>query len=407
MPRALLLTYHFPPSAASGSFRLLGFAQHLPALGWGVSVVAPPSLPWESVDERLLGQVPAATRLHHVPYPRSRLVKPFRALSPYGVWLPPALAACRRVCHREAPDVLLTSGPPHCVHLLGLLLKWQYRIPWVADFRDPWVATAGGGGWCSPWAGHWEKAVLRRADAVVANAPFACQSLQRAYPSCANKIVSVPNGYDPERFAGVAGGNCSDRPTIVHTGTIYAGRDARPVLDALRELIGAGRLPPCKLVFVGRFDEGGIDLRAEVNRRGLDPVVELLGPLPYEAALRSMAGAAVLLLLDSPGRRIGVPAKLYEYLGAGRPVLALAEVGGDVAAVLRESGVVHRLAPPADRERIAGALLELLTEIRAGRSAPPAPERLARFTRAGVAGQLAEVMGRCLAGRGRSAAQVC
>ncbi len=137
----LFVTYHFPPSAASGSFRLLGFAQNLPNFGWQPVVVAPPTIPWEPVDAGLAERIPAGTQVCTVPYPRSLISKPFRRLAPYAVWLGPALRMLRVAIRKYRPEAVFTSGPPHCVHLLGLWCKWRYRLPWVADFRDPWVAN--------------------------------------------------------------------------------------------------------------------------------------------------------------------------------------------------------------------------------------------------------------------------
>lgn len=397
MNKLLIVTYHFPPSAASGGYRMLGLTRHLPACGWETTVVAPPSLPWESVDEALLGQVPAETAIHPVPYPRGRLVKPLRYLAPFGVWLPRAFAMARRVCLRERPDMVLTSGPPHCVHVLGLLLKQWLGVRWVADFRDPWVASAEAVPGTRP-TGFWdrwcERRVMQQADLLVANAPLSCERLRRAYPDAADRMITIPNGYDPELFEGIEAGTPStDTPSIVHTGTVYAGRDPRPFLDALTRLGDtAGR---CRVSFVGRANEGGLDVGEEVRRRGLGSFVKLPGSLPYEEALREMAGASVLLLLDSAGRHIGVPAKLYEYLGAGRPILALAEPDGDVAAVLAESGVLYRLAAPGDAAAIATALRELLFAVASG-AAVAHPEQTARFTRAAAVGRLAEAMTACL-----------
>ena len=108
-----------------------------------------------------------------------------------------------------------------------------------------------------------------------------------------------------------------------------------------------------------------------------------------------MVQADLLLLLDTPGRRAGVPAKLYEYIGAGRPILALAEPESDVAWVLRESGVAHRVAPPLDPEAIRRALTELLQDpatVRCpGRHQPVQP----RFTRKHLAGELAALLDSC------------
>src|SRR5262249_24868147 len=138
--------------------------------------------------------------------------------------------------HRR-PDAVLTSGPPHCVHLLGLYLRRRFGIPWLADFRDPWVSTngpEGGQKMHSRWQKYWETAVVKGADVIVENVPRACAGFQRAYPAYAHKMLAITNGYDPEEFSGDGPtlGN-RDEIRIVHTGSVYDGRDPRPLLDAL------------------------------------------------------------------------------------------------------------------------------------------------------------------------------
>src|SRR5262249_10525084 len=132
-----------------------------------------------------------------------------------------------------------------------------------------------------------------------------------------------------------------------------------------------------------------LDLTAEARRRGLDDRVESVGQVSYEASRCAMANADILLLLDSPGRTVGVPAKLYEYLGAGAAILALTEPDGDAAWVLRESGVLHRIAPPRDVQHIRRAIAELTACIKAGQAARSAPDRLVAFTRESTAAVLA------------------
>src|SRR5438067_12766182 len=106
-PRTLLLvTYHFPPSAASGSFRLLGFARHLLAHGWRTVVVAPPRMPFEPVDDRLTQKVPSETIIYPVPYPKCNRLT--RRLAPFAVWIPAALDACASAIAAERPDAVLT-----------------------------------------------------------------------------------------------------------------------------------------------------------------------------------------------------------------------------------------------------------------------------------------------------------
>jgi glycosyltransferase involved in cell wall biosynthesis len=202
----------------------------------------------------------------------------------------------------------------------------------------------------------------------------------------------VTNGFDPDSVPQNIAPPSSMPVRIVHAGELYYRRDPRPLLDALSEL---GRSPDAaawRLCFLGRTDDGGYDLEDEIRKRGLEAQVELSGQVPYEQSLRDMAQAGILLLLDSPGRRSGVPAKLYEYLGAGRPILALAEADSDTAWVLRESGVPHQIVPPGDLAKIRASLLDLIERIRRPDLPSTDPERLAQFTREHVAERVAKLL---------------
>ena len=198
--KLLILTYHFPPSAASGTFRMLGFAEHLLQFGWKCVVVAPPGLPWEPNDDALLGRIPAETVVYPVPFPQGGLWKPLRKCFPWGAWLPFAAAGCYRAIREQRPDAVLTSGPPHAIHLLGRHLRRWRGLPWVADFRDPWLA--GDPSQIRRNAESWEvraePSVMRTADAIVVNTPGAGELLGHAYPQYAAKMTSITNGYDPE-----------------------------------------------------------------------------------------------------------------------------------------------------------------------------------------------------------------
>jgi glycosyltransferase involved in cell wall biosynthesis len=392
-----MLTYHFPPSAASGAFRLLGFAEHLPRFGWQCVVVAPPSLPWEATDRALLERVPPETALCYVDYPSRWPWKPLTRFFPGGAWLPFAATACYRAIRRYRPDAVLSSGPAHHIHLLGRHLHRWLGLPWVADFRDPWVA-----GDRSPmtwevrgWEKRAEPSVMREADALILNTPGARDLLQEAYPQHAAKMTSITNGYDPEPFEidsvpPLSGATIE----IVHTGVVYANRSPGPFLDAVRGLetaATAGR--DLRIRFIGEFsDQSKKDEIVDKVRGGLNASVTVEGRVPYLQSVRAMIDADVLLLLDSPRRRTGVPAKLYEYIGAGRPILALAEHESDVAWVLRESGLPHRVAPPLDPEAIRRAFAELLRDPAISCCGAPNRPRPARFARRHLAGELAALL---------------
>lgn len=281
--------------------------------------------------------------------------------------------------------------------MAGLRLKRRYGLPWVADFRDPWVAadwqganSAGAPRWWSRWR---EQRVMAGADMIVANAPSARDALREAFPGHAGKIVAITNGYDPESFDGLTRRPAPEgRWTLVHPGQLYLGRDPRPLFGALADLIAdwpAGRPRP-RLRLLGGGHALSYDLEEEARRSGLDGVVSVEEHVSYRDSLQAMVDADVLVLLDSPGRRTGVPAKLYEYLGAGRPILALGEADGDTAWVLRTSGVPHRIVPPGDAPAIGRALRELAALGPDGESSPGRLE----FTRERLAGRLAELLDR-------------
>jgi glycosyltransferase involved in cell wall biosynthesis len=400
--KLLILTYHFPPSSAAGAFRTLGFVQHLPKFGWKCVVVAPPGLPWEATDPALLERVPPETALCYVPYPDRWPWKPFARFFRGGVWLPFAAAGCYRAIRRHRPDAVLTSGPPHHIHLLGRHLQRWLRLPWLADFRDPWVAgDRSPMNWkVAGWEKRAEPSVMRQADAVVLNTPRACDLLRHAYPQYAAKMTAITNGYDPEAFDANRVAPLS-RPTIeiIYTGEIYANRSPGPFLEAIRQLdptVLNGR--ELRVRFIGNLTDNRQRNEIEDKIRGcLSASVSLEGQVPYSQSTRAMVQADLLLLLDTPGRQAGVPAKLYEYIGAGRPILALAEPESDVAWALRESGVSHRVASALDPAAIRCALTELFQDPATvgcdGRHRPGQ----SRFTRKQLAGELASVLDSCLA----------
>ncbi len=390
MRKLLLVTFHFPPSAASGTFRLLGFARHLPKCGWGTVVVAPPGTPFDPVDDTLTAKIPAETVVYSVPFPGS--FKIVRRLAPNGRWLPAAYRACVRAIAEQHPDALLTSGPPHAVHLLGRLLKGRFDLPWVVDCRDPWTYGTGrppGNALAKRWERFQEKLVMTAADGIITNSPLACAALQKDLPRFAAKISAITNGFDPEDFP-LAQPPGSAEVTLLHTGELYSGRDPRPLFDALREM-GVAQAKPLRVKFLGTASDTRIDWPEEIRRRGLENFVTFDGHVGYDQALKEMVRADLLLLLDSPGRRVGLPAKLFEYFGARRPILALADAASDTAWALRQSGVPYRLAHPSDVAGIGRALRELVSEVAAtnGTMVPPVPHR---FTRAHMAEALAGVL---------------
>jgi glycosyltransferase involved in cell wall biosynthesis len=284
--------------------------------------------------------------------------------------------------------------------LLGYYIQRRFKLPWIADFRDPWITGANlkpQGRFLLHWQSGWERKVIAHADIVIANAPRAAERLRQAFPPHQHKIQTILNGFDPENFDIVPGRHSTNGTLhILHTGEMYCGRDPKPFLDVMQDIHcngnGDENSPPIRVHFLGRSEMGCHQFRTEIERRGLNHLIEISGQVPYNQATQAMTRSDILLLFDTPGRRAGVPAKLYEYIGVGRPVLALAERDSDVAWVLRESGTLHRMASPSDPLQIKQALAELIDEITANRLSPASEKQRLLFTRQAMAGRLAEIM---------------
>lgn len=390
--KVLLLTYHFPPSGAVAVYRMLGLVRYLPRYGWQPIVVAPPHVPWEPYDSSLLELVPSETPIERVPFATGIVGRLVQHLAPEAHWLYKAWPACRHLIHEHSPEAVVTSSPPGCVHRLGLWVKAKYKLPWLADFRDPWVTNAQSNEF--PIHRVYERGVERKvmsnATKLIANTPLNQQGWAKEFPEQAHKIEIITNGFDPERFTHPTPRNQSAGVNVVHTGELYVGRDPRPFLDALQQLDVSDR--PASVDFIGRSTEGEFSLPAEIERRGLSDHVKVVGQIRYGDALARMMNADILLLVHTPGQSLGVPAKLYEYLGAGRPILALAEPESDVGWVLRESKVLHRIVPVTDVAAIRLAITELSRAARANEPVAVDPQALQKFTREHMARRFAECL---------------
>jgi glycosyltransferase involved in cell wall biosynthesis len=302
-------------------------------------------------------------------------------------WLPAALVSLRRILTRSAVDVLVTSGPPDSTHLLGLLLG-RRRPAWIADFRD---------GWCfeplrepfptSPQRAmdRWlERRVASTADvAVGATRPIADDLAGRLGAQAAY----VPNAWDPEARIG------SDPQTaaegfgvrLVYTGTLSGvrGSSPEPLLRAMRIVLDEAALPALRFVVAGRLTATERNL---IDRSGVAEAVVHLGVLDRADALALQRSADALLLLTSRNSSEAT-GKIFEYLGAKRPILALAE-GNEAARIVRETNTGISV-PPDDVNAIAAALRQVAS---GDLSRAFAPHGLDRFTYPGPADAMAELV---------------
>ena len=404
---ALLVAYFYPPAAGGGVYRTLGFVRHLEAHGFRPVVLTGAADPAEADDPGLLeglegvetvragAAVPARRLGGRVRRSGWRMALAWlgtRLMVPdtYAPWRGPAVRAGRERLERGDVRVLYSTSPPDTDHRVALQLHQASGLPWVADFRDPWV---GLGYWrpLTPLhrAAHLRqlREVLRGADAVVAATDGTRAWLERAAPGCARRIEVIPNGYEEDEWQGVEPRRF-EHFTVLHAGRLSADRTLEPFLAGLERFLAAD---PSRRGRVRVLQLGPHDAREawRVRRRRLEDVVAFEGHVPHRAALAMEAGAHVLLLVKHRGERFRelIPGKLYEYLAAGRPVLAVVPEG-PAAELVRSLGCGW-VAPPDSPAQVA----EVLERAWRGEGPPRhRPEERALFTRRALAGRLAALL---------------
>jgi len=402
--KLLLVTMYWPPAGGAGVQRPLKFAGELSRLGFDVHVLAPEGTKWVQRDDTLRepeGVVvhrtrnigPAARRpgeelhgLRGIARIRRRgpiLLRALLAPDASVLWNVTAIPAARWIVTRERIDAILTTSPPGSVHLVGLAIK-RMGVPWVADLRDSLAAHA-----------HrrrdirGERAlarlVARRADATVAASSLVASEMRALVPR--GPVAVIPNGCDFDDFDGLVY-QAAPRFRITHTGGFAGRRSPRPFLEALAR---SGADVTAR--FVGDFRTAD---REWAEGLGFADRLELLPYSPHGEALALQRDSEALLLIvpDAEGRGRGVlSTKVFEYLAAGRPILAVVPPDGEAARLLGETGVAVVVAPD-DVDGMARAIANFETRWRAGKldGATLAPEARTRLSRTARAEELAEVL---------------
>jgi glycosyltransferase involved in cell wall biosynthesis len=410
--KVLLVSLYFPPAGGGGVQRPLKFAAHLPALGIETHVLAPDDPKWVHRDDDL--RPPTQAWVHRVRFlgpgggkPAERLygkqglervstragLLARRLLVPDASvsWVLTATPAAIRIVRRERIDAVITTSPPGSVHLIGAAVKRATGARWVADLRDSLVAhphrrSDSTATRLKERSSHSvARLVARSADAIVCVSE-AIEEEARAFDP-KGRVVTIANGCDFDDFAGLEY-RPSPRFRITHTGSFFGKRSPRPFLSALAEsgLDVAAR-------FVGDFRSAD---RQWAEQLGLGDRLELHPFTTRRRALELQRDSEALLLLipDAGGRGRGVlSGKVFEYLAAERPILAVVPPDGAAAELLQESGA-GVVVPPDDEEAIGAALAELESRYRAGSldGTTLSPELKERLSRRARAEELAELL---------------
>ncbi|MBI2527071.1 MAG: glycosyltransferase family 4 protein [Candidatus Rokubacteria bacterium] len=423
MRHALFVAFHYPPeSSSSGVLRTLKYTRYLGAHGWRVTVLTVRPDAYEVVDPALMRQVPPEVRVVRTAYLDSK-----RHLSVRGLhlaltaipdrwigWWPWGVRAGRRILRDDPPELIYSTSPHATAHLIAASLARTGRVPWVTDFRDPWYEDPPEPG--TPRVVHraarrLERMVVRRAALVIGSTRRLRDVLAARYPDEPPvKFAAIPNGFDEADFTALplAERSSGDELVVVHAGNVNAEfRDPRPVFEAVGEAVAAGDIDPGRLRF--RFLGGGpygesAAVAGAVTAAGLTGRVQFLPRVPYDAALRELTGADMLLLLQASADTVDlVPAKLFEYLRAGRPVLAVVRPGATTEVLAQVGG--GWAVDPRDGAGLRQALVAACAAWRAGHLGGMAASagRLQGFSRAQLTAELARHFDRLVRGPGPAA----
>lgn len=377
MKRILMVAYHFPPLAgSSGIQRTLRFVQHLPKFGWEPMVLSADPRAYERTSDDLMQEIPegivvkrafaldAARHLSLKGRYIAAMARPDRWMS----WKFDAVQEGMRIIKKYRPDVIWSTYPIPTAHVIGAELQRRTGLAWVADFRDP---MAQEGYPADPVTRRQfveiEKNAVERASVSLFTTPGAARVYQKRYPASAHKIAVLENGYDEQSFVQAASGSdCENEPlnpgafTFLHSGIIYPEeRDPTQLFQALAKIRqtnpeAVGKL---KIRFRASVHEDLLHRLAKIN--DVEVFIETMPPVAYSEALREMLRADGLLVMQAANCNDQIPAKIYEYLRAGKPILGLTDHAGDTAGLLRDAGCAP-IADLADVDEIYHALFQFI-----------------------------------------------
>ena len=385
MKRVLIISYYWPPTGGSGVQRWVKFAKYLPLEGWQPVIYTPENPEQLATDESLAAEIPAEAEVI-----KTRIVEPYEIYKkllrksghskeavevnpvnaqnksflqkvamwvrgnlfrpdPRCLWISPSVRFLKKYLKEHPVDLIVSTGPPQSMHLIGRRLALATGIPWIADFRDPWTKifyfkhlsmTRG----TEKWHKKMEQKVLDDATVVVAVSPLVQQEFQAMTQT---PVQLITNGFDECDFAAEkshkVGGSPGQELCFTHTGLFAADGNPTMLWDVLAEKCNVNESfrKALKIKLIGKTDDS---ILAALDKAGLSEAVDNVGYLPHSEAVEQQRNASILILplRKEPEYKAVLPGKLFEYLASRRPVLGIGQPDGAMAMILNETktGVV-------------------------------------------------------------------
>lgn len=425
--KILIITYYWPPAGGPGVQRWLKFVKYLPEFGWTPTVFIPqnPSYPIE--DSTLSEDVDPELDII-----RTRIWEPYQLAEIFGkdnkkfkagqfdvghhqnwksrlsiwlrgnffipdarvFWVKPSVQHLRKYLKENPVDALVTTGPPHSLHLIGLQLKKEFQaLKWIADFRDPWTEIS--------YYQHLkltkradrkhrklEEQVFKNADITLATSYTDAENFSRK----GARAVCITNGFDqlsePEPHTVY---EKSEHFTLTYTGVLEQLRNPRVLWDVLNEIIAenADFAARFQLKFVGRTDD---KIMEHIQQSALKKSVIEMGYLPHAEANAEMKKADMLLITNFPHVQSKgiIPGKIFEYLASGKTVISFGPAGSDVHRILEETRAGQHFTYD-EHDRVKQFILDYFFRWKSGEKML-SPRNIERFSRRNLTQQLVELL---------------
>jgi glycosyltransferase involved in cell wall biosynthesis len=374
--KVLFITYYWPPSGGAGVQRCLKFVKHLPEFGITPTVitVSEKEGSYPVLDESLAADIPAGVRVirtatsepfefykkitgkKEIPYGgfanerRESLAQKFFKFLRGNLFIPDArvgwnkyaIQAASKLLAEEKFEAVITTSPPHSSQLIGLALKQQFGVRWIADLRDPWTdiyyyKDLQHTTWAKNKDARYERDVIEKADALLVTSSDTKRLFLAKAPQVGSaKIKVLPNGFDEEDFKAPSAPP-ADAFVITYTGTITETYNIEAFLKALSQV--ASRHPdiPFRLRFVGKISDS---IFHQVVASGLEPVTEVIPFVPHSESVKYLLNSTVLLMgiPDVENNFCILPGKLFEYLAANKPIICIGPLHSDADRIIDECG---------------------------------------------------------------------
>lgn len=369
--KVLIITYYWPPAGGPGVQRWLKFVKYLPEFDIEPIVYCPENSNYPLIDESLLSDVSKDVTILKQPikepyelanlfskrasktiskgiipeqkkqsliermmlYIRGNFFIPDARKS----WLKPSVTYLSEYISKNHIETIITTGPPHSLHLIGLQLKEKLGVKWLADFRDPWTTIGYHKQLKLTKASKQkhkalEKQVLNTANQIIVTSSVTKKEFQQITDK---PIEVITNGYDNQSIKGIS---LDSKFSLAHIGSLLSKRNPEILWKVLSELVQENNqfAKDLQLTFVGAVSENVLN---SIENNNLSDYVNNLGYLSHKESIRYQKKSQVLLLIeiDSEETRCIIPGKLFEYLVSERPIIAIGPKGSDVEQIIKET----------------------------------------------------------------------